>query len=242
MATAADRAGYNTFSVSLPDGSYRVRFSSPATATKRYLTQWYRADPNDTGAGNDFASSDLVTVAGGAVTMSTELITQMPCLYGQVREYDDSSSPLNDFEIEFFDASGTASDAPVSSQVVDDNFTIQAPPGDYKVYILALNDQTSAPGYLSGWYDQQNDFASAATVTLPNDGCANTSNLPHTVIVHQYAPITGTVQDADVLAADGAAPGVRTPITVEAYDVSGDDSTPVASTEVTGDPYFSSLG
>lgn len=177
--------GETTFSISVPPGTYKIRFEDNATQ-RNYLDEYYD------NAGQVEDSQPVPVTSGGDVLLNlTELApagTASGTMTGPAAAALDPSSNVCVYA---FDTATVEQYAHVAGTCVDPltgTYTLAAPPGTYK---LRFEDsgRSGVPYYAPQWYDGELTSATSATVSITAG--ADTSLNPGTLV--QAGSISGTI-------------------------------------------------
>lgn len=143
------------FDIPLENGTYKLRFSA---SSSEYSSEYYRDKA-------DYATADVVTVAGGAQTLSPWTIDRMPSVAGTVQTTDGRAVRY---------ASVTAYDA-VSGTYVGQDYTERN--GGFRIGVTAPvklvfsgSDPDTGDSLATEWFSDKADQATADPVTPTAEG------------------------------------------------------------------------
>ena len=177
--TYTDENGYYTAG-GIPTGSYKVYFYGNNTG---YAGEWYD-DKGYFPDVKDFCAADFVTVTAPDTTSGIDaVLTPGGSIAGRVTNAGDSG--IQDIYIEIYSADYDY----VTSLYTDaDGYYTAAglPTGSYKAFFYA-----SHVGYISEWYNDQQDFDNANTIAVTAPGA--TSGID--VVLAQGGSIQGRVKN-----------------------------------------------
>jgi protocatechuate 3,4-dioxygenase beta subunit len=138
---------------SLPPGDYKVQFSSYGSD---HVSEWYKDK-------TDFATATPVTITTGNVAANAELAEGLR-ITGTITDEKTSSSVPN-VSVSVYRTDSQNSSVGYGNAGQDGTYTTSPlPPGDYKIQFSTYNSD-----YLSQWYDNKTDFASATVFSLSED-------------------------------------------------------------------------